>query len=59
MALVFLEAQVVADAQTESRLGRAVGFAVRVEAESTTAVGPKPGRLVIDESKFKVGGGPL
>lgn len=55
MADVPLEASLSSEAQVESRLGRAVGFATQIVGESGAATGPRlPGRLIIDESKFGV-----
>jgi hypothetical protein len=55
MAEVLLEAGLASDAQVDSRLGRAVGFATSLVGESRSATGPLPQkRLVIDETKFEI-----
>ena len=57
MAEVPLEAGLASDAQVDSRLGRAVGFATSLVGESRSATGSPPRkRLVIDETKFAVSG---
>jgi len=58
MANVVLQASLVAEAQTESRLGRAIGLAVNIKDPEGPSpyinAGPRPGVLKIDESKFQV-----
>lgn len=55
MAVVSLEATIQAEARTESRLGRAMGFSAGIKSEKPSLYitgGPKP--LKIDESRFTI-----
>jgi hypothetical protein len=56
MAEVALEATIVAEAQTESRLGRMLGLSVSIKDEKGAgmSIGRYPRPLMIDESKVTV-----